>query len=199
VNTATISRSYAEALFEVGRAHGEEEAYGKAFDALTDAFRAEPRMRNFFASPRIPAETKRSALEAALKGRVPARFVNFALLVLDRGRQRLLPEMAGAYQALLDQRSGRVRVEVTLARKPDAALEAMLGERLSDLVGQPVRPHVAVNPAIVGGLVVRYGDRLLDASLRRQIVALRRDMINARLPGENGGTDVGRTLEHRER
>lgn len=178
----TIARAYASALFEIGVRHDEAEAYGPPLRVLADMFRADPRTRRFFDTPRITVEQRRQAVRRALEGRVPERFLNFVLLVLDKGRQAVLSEIAETYQALLDERSGQRHAQVTVARQHDAATEALIAERLTALMGQPVRPQITINPAIMGGLIIRYGDRWMDASLRRHLVALKRDMINARLP-----------------
>lgn len=178
----TIARAYASALLDIGERHGEAEAYGPPFQALAEMFRSDARTRRFFDTPRITPEERAEVVRKALEGRVPDRFLHFALLVLRKGRQRLFPEIAAAYQLLLDERSGKHRALVTVARRPDRATEAFMTERLSRLFGQPVQPQLVVNPAIVGGLIVRYGDRLLDASLRRQLVALKREMVHAHLP-----------------
>ncbi len=179
----TIARAYASALFEVGERHGEAEAYGAPLRGVADTFRADPRAPRFFDTPRIGREARREAIGRALEGRAPERFIHFVLLLLDKSRQALIPEIAEEYQLLLDERSGQHRVFVTLAREPDAETRSLIAERLSDLLGQAVRPEVTINPAILGGLIVRYGDRWLDASLRRHLVALKREMIHARLPG----------------
>jgi F-type H+-transporting ATPase subunit delta len=182
VKDLTIARAYASALFEIGDRHDEAESYGPPLHMMAEMFRSDPNVRRFFDTPRISAEKRRMALRSALEGRASERFVNFVLLVLKKGRQTLFPEMAETYQALLDERSGQHHAQVTLARQPDAATEAHIAERLTALLGQPVRPQITINPAIRGGLIVRYGDRWLDASLRRHLVALKREMIHARLP-----------------
>jgi F-type H+-transporting ATPase subunit delta len=182
VKELTIARAYASALLEVGERHGEAEAYGAAFQALAELFRSDERIKRFFQTPRVSQDARREVIRKTLSGRVPDRFLNFALLVLEKERQHLLPEIAAAYQAMLDEHLGRHRASVTLARRPDAATEALITERLSRMFGESVQPQITVNPAIIGGLIVRYGDRLLDASLRRQLVALRRELIHAHLP-----------------
>lgn len=179
----TIARAYAAALFEVGENHDEAEAYGPPFQALSDMFRAESRTRRFFDTPRITAEERAEVVRRALEGRVPERFLHFTLVVLAKGRQQLFPHMASAYQTLLDESTGRHRAQVTLARRLDKETEALIAERLGGLLGQSVEPEITVNPAIMGGLIMRYGDRLLDASLRRHLVALKREMMHAHLPG----------------
>jgi F-type H+-transporting ATPase subunit delta len=186
VRDLTIARAYASALFETGTRHGEAEAYGPAMQVLADMF-GEARTRRFFDTPRITAESRRAVVRRVLKDRVPGRFVHFVLLLMEKGRQNLIPEIAEAYQELLDERSGRFRAHVTVARPPDAETEALIARRLTTLLGQPVQPQISVNPAILGGLIVRYGDRWLDASLRRHLVALRRDLMHAHLPGQPTG------------
>jgi F-type H+-transporting ATPase subunit delta len=61
-------------------------------------------------------------------------------------------------------------------------VERVISDRLSTLLGKDVVPHITVNPAILGGLVVRFGDRAMDGSLRRQLLSLKREMMNAGLP-----------------
>jgi F-type H+-transporting ATPase subunit delta len=190
VKDPTVARSYASALFEIGQRYGETEAYAAPFQVVAATFRADPRVARFFETPRIPVDAKRAALRRALEGRVPDRFLHFALVVMSRGRQRLFPEIAEAYQEILDRESGRVHAQVTLAREPDAAMQRLLTSMLTELIGQPVDPQVVINPAILGGLVVRYGDRLLDGSLRRQMVRLRRRLIHSGLP-EHPAASVG--------
>ncbi len=177
-----IGRNYAEALFELGRRHDEAEAYARAFEALTELLGSEPRIRQFLDTPLIDPGPKQDVLRAALEGRVPDRFLRFVLVVVGKRRQRVLPEIRRQYQQILDESAGRIHAEVTLAREPDAATETMIAERLSELLEKDVMPRITVNPAILGGLVVRFGDRALDGSIRRQLVSLRREMMHAYLP-----------------
>lgn len=186
----TIARAYAAALFEAGEASGEVETYGPPLREVADLF-GDARIRRFFDTPRISDEARRTVMREVLDGRVPDRLLRFLLVVLDRGRQGVLPEIAEAYQEMLDRRSGRYRAHVTLARRLDGATEALITERLSGLFGQPVEPEISINPAILGGLIARYGDRLLDASLRRHLVALRRELMDAHLPETPAGAAQG--------
>lgn len=177
----TVARNYARALFELGLEHGEEEKYSDAFGSLSETL-SDRRIARFLDTPKIDASVKESAVRRALEGRVPERFLRFVLVVMRKRRQGLLELMGEEYQGLLDVHSGRVHASVTLAREPDEAMERLLAERLSSMVGQAVVPQITVNPAILGGLVVRFGDRAMDGSLRRQLVSLRRDMMHATLP-----------------
>jgi F-type H+-transporting ATPase subunit delta len=182
VRAGTIGRNYAEALFELGQRHGEAEAYAEAFEGLGELLGSEPRIRQFLDTPQIDPGPKLEVLRTALEGRVPDRFLRFVLVVVGKRRQRVLPEIREQYQQILDEAAGRIHAEVTLARKPDADAETMIAKRLSALLDKEVRPRIRVDPAILGGLVVRFGDRALDGSIRRQLVSLRREMMHAYLP-----------------
>lgn len=178
----TIARSYAEALFELGERHGESDAYGVWLDALARMIESTPQLRAFLETPKVGSEDKRRTLREAFGGRVPPRLLNFLLVVIDKRRQGLFPEMAAQYHALLDRHKGRLHAEVTLAHAPTADDERRVAEQLSRSLGKTVIPHVRVNPDILGGVIVRYGDKVLDGSLRRQLLALRHRMLEAELP-----------------
>lgn len=178
----TIARNYAEALLELGQRHGEADAYATAFAELDAALRSDPRIRRFLETPKVDDQAKQSAVRSALSGRAPENFLRFVAVVLAHRRQRLLAEIRQEYDALLDERAGRMHAEITLARPADEAMVRDIGDRLSAMLGKTVVPHVTVNPAIVGGIIVKYGDRVLDGSMRRQLLSLKREMMHASLP-----------------
>jgi F-type H+-transporting ATPase subunit delta len=181
VRDQTIARNYAAALFEIGQRHDEAGTYAAAFETLGDLL-AEDTVHRFLETPKVEVRDKHTVLQTALGGQVPDRFLHFLMVVVTKGRQALLPVMQTEYRELLDASVGRVHANVTLAREADAEVERRLAERLSQLLGKDVVPHITVNPAILGGLVVRYGDRAMDGSLRRQLLSLKRELMNATLP-----------------
>ncbi|MBI4410555.1 MAG: ATP synthase F1 subunit delta [Gemmatimonadetes bacterium] len=178
----TIARSYAEALFELGERQDQQEAFARASEELATLLEREPRLRAFLETPKVEAAAKKRVLRDALGERVPALFLNFLQVVIDKRRQRLLREIAREYRSLLDERLGRLHVQVLLAREPDERTEREIAEELSQALGRKVIAHLRVEPAILGGIVVRYRDRVLDGSLRRKLLSLRRRMVEAELP-----------------
>ena len=180
-----IARNYAEALLATAEkaGGGAVERFGELLDALAGAVHSDPKLTAVMMSPRVPKRAKQDVLARALKGVAPAPFVRFLQAVVQRGRQGLLGAMSEAYQDLADRHFNRVHASVTTAHPADAALEQIVAERLTRAVGKTVLTHFHTDPAILGGLIVRVGDRAFDGSVRRRVQLLRNRMLRAPAPG----------------
>jgi F-type H+-transporting ATPase subunit delta len=171
VKSVTVARNYAEALFAAG------DTYGSLIDAVAGAVQADERIAMALESPRVSKTAKSQILENALKGESPPEFIRFLQAVVRRGRQGLLSEIAQEYQVLLDQKLNRVHAGVTLADEPDARMRKQVVDRLTQALGREVRAYFRADPKILGGVVVRVGDRIYDGSVRRRLTALQRRML----------------------
>lgn len=177
----TVARNYAETLMALADRHEGVEAYGEWIQAVADLLATNPRMKLFLETPRIDSAAKKEALRKALGDRVPRPFLNFVLITLDKRRQRLLREINGQYQELLDERMGRERVDVTVASPLDDAGKARVAQELSRVLGKTAIPRIQVKPEILGGIVVKTGDRVFDGSVRHRLERLRKNMLGAEL------------------
>jgi len=182
VRDTTLARNYAEALFELGERHHAHEEFVRSVTLLDTLLGADRRIRQFLEMPKIDTGAKQRALRQALSGHVPVLFLNFLLVVLAKRRQRLLAEIGTEYAALLDEKLGRLHVQVTLAHEPDAATSSRIAAELTRILGRAAIPHIQVDPAIIGGIIVRYGDRIMDGSMRRRLLTLRGRLLAAALP-----------------
>jgi F-type H+-transporting ATPase subunit delta len=176
VRATTIARNYAEALFELGERSGNTDRYAELLDALAGAVETTPEVQGVLMSPRVPKAEKVRLLGAALKG-APREFALFLQALVKRGRQRLLREISTEYQALLDIKHNRVRAGVTLAHPADPAVQREIQEALSRELGKEVVAAFHVDPEILGGTVVRVGERIHDGSVRRRMTKLRRQLL----------------------
>jgi F-type H+-transporting ATPase subunit delta len=176
VRSETIARNYAETLFELGERSGQTARYAELIDALAAAVENTPSVQGVLMSPRVPKADKARILAAAFEG-VPREFVLFLQALVKRGRQLLLREIATEYHTLLDVKFNRVRAGVTLARPADEALQRSIAEALSRQLGKEVLPAFTVDPEILGGTIVRIGERIHDGSVRRRLVKLRRHLL----------------------
>jgi F-type H+-transporting ATPase subunit delta len=181
VRDTTVARSYAEALFELGDRHDAHDELAQGLRTMTALLESDPRVGGFLETPKMSIERKRNALRSALGGRVSPLFLNFVLVVLRKRRQRMLPAIAAAYQTLLDEKLGLLHVDVQLAHEPDAAGEQEIIGELTRIFGRTVIPSFRVEPALMGGIVVRAGDLVLDGSLRHRLISLRHQLHEAML------------------
>jgi F-type H+-transporting ATPase subunit delta len=174
---ATIARNYAEALLAAGEGAGRVERYGQLMDAVAGAVAADERVAVVLDSPRVAKGVKSRLLADALEGAAAPEFIRFLQAVVRRGRQGLLGEIALQYQTLVDVRENRVHAGVALPREADESLRRQIVERLGRVLGKEVRAHFRTEPGILGGVVVRVGDRVYDGSLKRRLNVLRRRML----------------------
>lgn len=180
-----IARNYAETLLALARRHGGDatvDEYASALDDVTRIMREDRRVSGFLSSPRIDPGTRKRVLRQAFEGRVPELFQRFLLVVVEKRRQMLLPVIAEEYRALVDEARGRVRADVRIAREPGETLREEIVASLERRVGKSVIATFRVDPSIVGGVVIRVGDQILDGSVRQRVTNLRRRLMTSRMP-----------------
>ena len=179
MNDATIGRNYAETLLVLASRNGDtaQEEWGTLIEELGAAMRDDRKLRTFLESPKISASQKIDVLGKALGKRVPRPFLRFLEILVSKRRQMLIPSIATEYRALIDASEDRVHANVTVAREPAAAEREALTKQLSRLYGKRVVPHITVTPAILGGVIVKVGDTVMDGSVRRRLATLKSRMI----------------------
>ena len=176
-------RRYAEAVFEIaGRDH--------ALDRWRDDLRlaAEVTANDTIAravnSPMKPLSEREAIVEQLLSGRISKPAFNLVRLLVQRGNLDLLGPIAAEYQRLLNRERGIVSALVTSATPLTGDEDTAIRARVAQLTGTTVDVETAVDPALIGGLTVRIGDRLIDASVRGRLERLREQLLaGARVGG----------------
>lgn len=176
----TVVRNYAETLFELAGRHGGAAGFGEPVAAVAGLME-DRKVLEFLGTPRVSADTKKEALRRALGSAVPLMLLRFLEVVVDRGRQRLIPAIMKGFQDLLDRQLGLRHMDVTVARELGEAEQQDLAARLSSATGATVIPTIRVRPEIIGGIVIREGDTLYDGSLKRQLDGMRRRLMAAEI------------------
>jgi F-type H+-transporting ATPase subunit delta len=134
-------------------------------------------VQHFLESPKISEAQKNEVFFQALGDRVPRHFLRFLQTLVRKRRQMLIPEISSEYDKLLDIHEGRVHANVTVARESSLKDENLIAEQLSRVIGKTVVPHMTVNPAILGGVVVKIGDTVMDGSVRRRLSRLKGQLV----------------------
>lgn len=170
-------RRYAQALCDLAREHGTLDAWLADLRSAASALR-EPAVRAVLDAPQVPASEKEAVLRASLRPLAPA-VQNLLLLLLRRQRLDRIDAVVAEYERLVDAAHGVVRAQLTTAVPlDDAAAERLVGV-LTHTLGRQVRLGRAVDPRLIGGAVLRIGDKLLDGSVATRLQALRRRLVEA--------------------
>jgi F-type H+-transporting ATPase subunit delta len=174
-----VARRYAKALYALGRKKGvdELEAYAKDLDALAAALAASPELVRVFRNPIFSVEEKKGVVAKLLDAISPTGTVrNFCFLLADKERLPVLGEIVAFFNALLDVDRGVLRGElVTAVELAEAKQQAVL-QQLEGQAKQKLVLDFSVDENILGGVVLKIGDRTLDASLRAQLGILKENI-----------------------
>ncbi len=175
----SVARRYARALFQIGVDMGTYEAFGQELSDLATLFQDSTELRQTMVNPVFKPSEKRAILEKLLPRVTPSPIVQrFALLLLERGRIVLLTSLARAYRELADAHAGRVRAVVTSAAPLAPADLERVRQSLERRTKKTVMLEAEVDPDLIGGLVARVGDLVLDGSVRTQLNTLREKLLN---------------------
>ncbi len=171
------AKRYAEAALLLAREEGRLQEWSAGLTAMA-ALAGDPQAQAALESTRVPPADKARLVEEALKGVEPL-VLNLARLLLRRGRIALAPQIAEAFQELLDEARGVSHAVVTTAVPLSDDETRSVAQKLAELTGRQVVVETQVDESILGGLVVRMGDRLIDGSTRSRLQALKRQLAGA--------------------
>jgi F-type H+-transporting ATPase subunit delta len=173
----SIARNYADVLLTLARKADATQEWAGIIHAIAGAIEEDTTLQRFLAAPQVSQDAKIAMLGRGLEGKAPRSFIRFLQKLVMNRRQTLIPEIATAYGNLLDAAEGRVHARVTVSRETSEADVQWMAASLSKALGKTVVPHVTVNPKIVGGVVVRVGDTVMDGSVKRRLEKLRGQMV----------------------
>ncbi|WP_041282026.1 ATP synthase F1 subunit delta [Desulfohalobium retbaense] len=174
-----IASRYARALFQLCKEQGgnELESTAQQLNALATVMEQSPELYRLFRNPAFSAQEKKNVIEAVLaKGEYAAVVINFCRLLADKGRLAILPDVDAVFQVLLDQEKGVMRGEVVTAVSMPKTDREKIKSQLEGQLGQELVLDFRVNKKILGGLVLKVGDKLYDASLRAQLDMLKENL-----------------------
>jgi len=183
--TREIARSYAQAILAIARCEGVLEKVEEELTQFKTVFDRNPALLEFLKDPKITPEGKEKAIEEILGGETSQISRHHIRLAIDQSRGGLLPEIFNAFFELASESRGRTTAKVITAVPLSEALEKKLESTLTELTGEAVFLKKSVDPAILGGIVIQMGERIIDGSLRRQLGRLREE-ISGKILAEKG-------------
>ncbi len=183
----TVTRRYATALYEEADQAGVLEAVDEDVLMLRRSLESNRKLSRFFESPVIPQEKKDTIVQELLGDRVEGLTVRFLRLLVQKDRETLTKAILDQYQSLRDEHRGIVDAEVTVAHPLSDEDREMLVEALEAKTEKDIRLHLDEDPDLIGGVVIRIGDRVFDGSVRNQLNMLRDRFRDTRLSTDGNG------------
>jgi F-type H+-transporting ATPase subunit delta len=167
----TAARRYAEAAFEIGRADRTLDRWERDLQQLSAAL-ADEQLRTLAEHPAVPYADKERVMRR-VAGDVSPEALNLVLLMIRRGRPRAIPRMVEHFANLVRRERGVALAEVRTALPLDEQQRTAVMDRLHELTGDEIEINEVVDEGLIGGITVRIGDRLYDASVRSRLERLR--------------------------
>lgn len=177
----TVALRYARALFDVGLKEGDPQRIETELSSFASAVAAHETLGRVLAHPAIPAARKRAIVEALIErsGALSPPLAKTLLLLAERDRLALLPDLADAYRERLLQHQQVLRAEVATAVALPADRQAAIAQGLASTTGRKVMVTTRVDPALIGGAVARIGSTVYDGSVARQLERLKERLMEA--------------------
>jgi F-type H+-transporting ATPase subunit delta len=173
-----IAQVYARSLFEVATERGILDGIRDQLGAFAGALHDNRELAIFFFSPYFSTEEKKSGLERAVTDADPV-FMNFLEALIERHRMPVIFRIQARFDELWEHAHKLLPVRVTSAVPLDDATVKSIGERIGDQTGNEIELSSDVDPDILGGIVLRVGNFILDASLRSRLNQLRKQVVQA--------------------
>jgi len=176
-----VAGVYARALFAVASERGALDTVRQQLGEFVDALSADRQLEVFFVSPYFSSAEKKDGLTRLVEG-ADETFMNFLETLVERQRMPEIFHIRARYEELWDAEMKLLPVEVTSAVALDEATVRSIGERIGSETGNTVQLTTVVDPDMLGGIVLRVGNVILDASIRNRLNKLRKEVAQARLP-----------------
>ncbi len=172
-NTILANR-YAKALFAVAQEESAFEEYAKTLNELAESFASVSEVEDALVNPVYPLEVREKVMEHIVDSLGASQIMkNFLLLVVRKKRAAVLPEIAEAFQGLVDDLNNVCQGSVTSAIALSNELQEKVKATLEKLTGKTVVLTAKVDPAVIGGVVAKVGDLVLDGSIKTQLTGLK--------------------------
>jgi ATP synthase F1 delta subunit len=173
-----IATVYARSLFEVAREQGKLEEVREQLGQVADAVSQERSLMTFFFSPYFSTEEKKAGLHKAVTDGDPV-VVNFLELLVEKHRMPELFRIRRAFDALWREENRKLPVQITSAIELEGTVVDGIASKIAEQTGRDVQLTTTVDPDVLGGLVVRVGNTVLDASVQRRLERLRKELARA--------------------
>lgn len=176
---SSAAKRYAQALFSLGKEQGTLDTWQRDLDVLA-SLTSDPGLATFLSNPSIAEQRKLGALEQTLDRDTQPETRNLVRLLIERDRVSLIPQIRELFADQLREERGIAVAHVTTAEPLSSEEQAFVREHLERLTGKQIELVPAIDPDIIGGVIVRIGDQVIDGSVRNKLERLRSRLLSGR-------------------
>jgi F-type H+-transporting ATPase subunit delta len=178
MTVSVFGKRYANALLQLAVEGGSMDIIGRDLRDFARTWETSKDLRDAFENPQVSQLTRRQIIrDLAAQSGMHATVRDTLSLLADRKRLRHVGEVADAYEAMAETRSGRLRAEITTAAELSDAYFAELEKTLREITGRDITLVRKVDPSLVGGVVARVGDQVFDGSLKNRLAELKTELL----------------------
>lgn len=179
-----IARVYATSLTEVGQSNNVLDLLSEELEFVAGVFAEEKDFQSFLISPSFSRDTKKEFIARVFSGNLSEYIINFLNVLIENGRQVDLPDINAAFNSLMDELKNKMRVEVTSTVKlADPTLENIRSV-LKQKFGKEIVLIEKIDESILGGIIIKAGDLVIDGSLSENLKKIRYNLLNSKVRSE---------------
>jgi F-type H+-transporting ATPase subunit delta len=180
VKNTLIARRYAKALFAVGKEEAAFDDYSSTLNAMAELYSTTPEVPDALTNPLYPLEVREKVMEEIIKSMgASAVMANFFKLLVQKRRANILPDVAEVFQAMVDEDRNMCQGTVVTATELSPELSEKVKATLEKITGKQVALATGVDPSIIGGIVAKVGDLVLDGSIKSQLAGLKESIVGS--------------------
>jgi len=172
-----LARKYSRAIFELAQDEGKLVPYGEQLASVAHDLDTVPGIWGYFANPELQRSDKKALIKKLFEGEVADDIYHFLLLLVDKRRMTLLPAIVEQYEALANEARHIIVADVTTARPLSKVQQDKLEDKLEVVTGKTVKVRLHEDPKIIGGVIVRIGDKRIDGSVTGKLSALAGELM----------------------
>ncbi|MBP3231182.1 MAG: ATP synthase F1 subunit delta [Anaerovibrio sp.] len=172
-----LARKYGVAIFEIAKEDNKLEEYGKELAQVSKDLFSHADLKGFLTNPQVQPQAKKDILSKLVQGEISDLMFKFLLLSVDKRRIVLLEAINECYQELSNKERGIVIADVTSAFDLKEDLRQSLGKKLEEVTGKKVQLRLHNDKRIIGGVVVKLGDKRIDGSVTGRLQALKAELM----------------------
>lgn len=182
--TSVTAKTYAAVLRDIGLSRGTLDALDEELTSFNTIVRDEKDFALFLTMHGISKDSKKKLIIKALEGKMSEDFVSFICVLIDNDRQGEIAEIEFEFLAMLDEVKNSIRVNVTTSGVLDASIRDKVLKILSAKYGKNVIIEESIDPGLIGGIIVRAGDTLIDGSVATRLRKIKERLLLTRIKGE---------------